>query len=40
MAGHVTLVHEKINAYIYFMRKPDRKSHLESLDVSGRMIMK
>ena len=38
--GHVTHVDEKINAYSGLMGKPDGKSHLEDLDIGGRMILK
>lgn len=38
--GHVTHVDEKINAYSDLMGKPNGKSHLEDLDIGGRMIQK
>jgi len=39
-AEHVTHVDEKINAYCDLMGKPDGKSHLEDLDIDGRIILK
>lgn len=39
-AGHVTHVDEKINMYSDLMGKSDGKSHLEDLDIGGRMILK
>jgi hypothetical protein len=38
-AGHVTHVDEKMNAYSGLMGKPDGRSHLEDLDIGGRMIL-
>ena len=39
-AGHVTHVDEKINVYSDLMGESDGKSHLEDLDIGGRMILK